>query len=243
MIGIIGYGYVGKAVDNAFNCETIICDPKHNTTTIDDVVSCFPDCLFVCVPTNPDEPNFLTLLSVLDDINKTEYNGPVVVKSTVLPGYIKGANIVYNPEFLTQRTSDADFIAPEMIVMSGERAMEVVDIYKKYSNVVINNLHITDINTACLLKYTMNCFYGLKICYMNYIYDIAKSTDVNYDNLIEILKEHPWMGTHHFDVPGPDGRKGFGGACLPKDMLMFTNEHDVPLLKHVLKYNHKQRFS
>lgn len=243
MIGIIGYGYVGKAVDNAFKCGSLISDPKYNSTTIHDIVSVNPVCIFVCVPTNPDEPNFLTLLSVLDDINKTGYNGPIVVKSTVLPGYLKGSNIVYNPEFLTQRTSDTDFINPEMIVMSGERAYEVVDIYKTYSDVTMNNLHVTDIDTACLLKYTMNCFYGLKVCYMNHIYDIAKNVGADYDGMINILKDHQWMGTHHYDVPGPDGKRGFGGACLPKDIQMFTSEHDVPLLKHVLKYNHKQRFS
>ena len=39
MIGIIGYGYVGKAVSNSFNCEQIICDPKYNDNTIQDLIS------------------------------------------------------------------------------------------------------------------------------------------------------------------------------------------------------------
>jgi UDP-glucose 6-dehydrogenase len=52
-----------------------------------------------------------------------------------------------------------------------------------------------------------------------------------------ILRNHPWMGTHHFDVPGPDGSRGFGGPCLPKDTEALVKEFDVELLKKVLEIN------
>ena len=51
-IGIIGHGFVGKAVDFGFsvNVEKTIIDPIHNTK-IEDLVSVNPDVIFICVPT------------------------------------------------------------------------------------------------------------------------------------------------------------------------------------------------
>ena len=31
------------------------------------------------------------------------------------------------------------------------------------------------------------------------------------------------MADSHLNVPGPDGRRGFGGTCFPKDMCAFMN--------------------
>ena len=44
------------------------------------------------------------------------------------------------------------------------------------------------------------------------------------------------------EVPGHDGRKGFGGACFPKDSLAFVkyaeeNNIDMSLLKKTIQTN------
>ena len=96
---------------------------------------------------------------------------------------------------------------------------------------------ITNIRTAALAKYAMNSFYATKITFMNGIFDAAKQMDVNYKEVANILAQHPWMGTHHFDVPGPDGFRGFGGPCLPKDTKALANTYDLPLLQQVLALN------
>ena len=48
------------------------------------------------------------------------------------------------------------------------------------------------------------------------------------------------------DVPGHDGRKGFGGACFPKDISAlesFANDKDFnfSLIKEVIKVNNQIR--
>jgi len=243
MIGIIGYGYVGKAVEHAFMCDAIICDPKYNERTIDDLLDYNLNAIFVCVPTPDDEPNFNTALSVIDSLERSNYDGLIIVKSTILPQYLKGRDVVYNPEFLTQRNNIEDFLFPELLVFGGDRAMQAKKLYEKYSNVTTDNVFITTNETACLLKYTMNCFYGLKVCYMNHIKTIADKCGADYNQMTDMLRCHPWMGNNHFDVPGPDGKKGFGGACLPKDMRMFEDEYGTKLLELVLRTNKKQRHS
>jgi len=242
MIGIIGYGMVGKALSIAFkSTEQIIVDPAHGDTTIGDLIKQKPIVVFVCVPTPTDDSNYEVLKSVLTQLKS--YDGLVVVKSTILPHYIEDYDVVYNPEFLSRATAYKDLINPPMVVLGGdmEKCKRVLTIYKQYTPLQSNNIFLTDIKTAAMVKYTMNTFYATKITFMNAIYDVANKVGADYDQLTDILSVHPWMGNHHFQVPGPDGQRGFGGPCLPKDTAALAYEYDIKLLKEVLNLNLEHR--
>jgi len=244
-IGIIGYGMVGKAVEIGFSrCPVHVSDPEYNDVTVEQVCAKNPEAIFVCVPTPTDETNFAILTGVLDQIHNCRYKGVVAVKSTVLPQYLQGRdNVVYNPEFLSRATANKDFVNPPMLILGGRRADDLLTVYSKYSEVDTPHVVITDINTASLAKYAMNSFYALKITYMNNLYDVAKQLKVDWPNVVDIFKKQPWMGTHHFEVPGPDGERGFGGPCLPKDTEAFADAFHIELLKQVLKMNDEFRDS
>lgn len=242
MIGIIGYGMVGKAVEHGFSkCSTLIADPKYNNITIQHICEGNPSAIFVCVPTPTDDSDYSLLKSVLQEIKDSGYAGLTVVKSTVLPHHLDGFDVLYNPEFLSRATSFDDFVNPPMVIIGGHRGQELLDVYIKYSTVKTDKVYLVDINTASLAKYTMNSFYALKVTYMNAIYDIAQEMDASYSDIADILSNHPWMGTHHFAVPGPDGQRGFGGPCLPKDTEAFSTQYDIKLLVKVLELNNKYR--
>lgn len=240
MIGIIGYGMVGKAVSNGFSkTEKLISDPAINDLTIEYMCSKDVDAIFVCVPTPTDDSNYAILTGVLDQIFATGYKGLVVVKSTVLPKYLKGYDVLYNPEFLSRATANEDFINPPMLIIGGDsvKANELVKLYHEYSDVDPKKLFITTIEDACMAKYCMNSFYATKITFMNQMYDVAQEVGANWSHVSLMLMNHPWMGTHHYQVPGPDGERGFGGPCLPKDTEALTKEFEVPLLDTVLLLN------
>jgi UDPglucose 6-dehydrogenase len=74
----------------------------------------------------------------------------------------------------------------------------------------------TDIASASLAKYTINCFLASKVAFMNEIYDVAKATGIDYTELSELVTLDQRIGNSHMRVPGPDGR-GFAGGCFPKD--------------------------
>ena len=38
-------------------------------------------------------------------------------------------------------------------------------------------------------------------------------------------------------VPGPDGNRGFGGKCLPKDSRALNSVAPHPLLNEIIRYN------
>lgn len=246
MIGIIGYGFVGREVARAFTCDNIICDPKYNDITLDQVIDMKPEAVFVCLPTPMSDSAQASMESVIDvvtQIKQADYDGIIIVKSTVLPG-VFDEDIVCNPEFLSRSTATVDFQQPQLLVFGGDRAREAHELYRHHSSVICQRpVIITDNNTACMIKYTMNCFYATKLCYMNIMYDAAEQCGADYDIISKACREHPWMGSHHFDVPGPDRKRGFGGPCLPKDLKTFAMQFDAGLLEHVFNQNLEHRKS
>jgi len=76
----------------------------------------------------------------------------------------------------------------------------------------------TGSNTAEAVKYFTNCFLATKVSFANEFKQICDEVDVDYDKVIEYALYDQRIGRTHFSTPGPDGRKGFGGSCFPKDL-------------------------
>lgn len=241
-VGIIGYGYVGKAVEYGFNkCNCLISDPKYNDISIEQILGFNPEVIFLCLPSPTDDTKYSLITNTIEKIKSHNYSGLLVVKSTILPHYIQNYDIIYNPEFLSHKTSLEDFVNPPMVLIGGNRSQELVDFYKK--NSIVNTEHYiqTDVKTASLVKYTFNTFYATKVTFMNEIYKVSKKLNVDYKELTDILSLNPWIGKNHLKVPGPDGKYGFGGDCLPKDTEAFVREFNIDLLKEVLRVNKENR--
>jgi UDPglucose 6-dehydrogenase len=57
----------------------------------------------------------------------------------------------------------------------------------------------------------------VKIGYFNELYQLCKKNDQSFDFIKKLMLINGWINPMHTDVPGPDGKFGFGGACFPKD--------------------------
>ena len=128
-MAIVGHGYVGKAVDHGFDTNRInkiIIDPIYDTSTKDLKRSDKINVAFVCVPTpmgNDGSIDSTIIENVIKDLAKLKC--PIVIKSTITPHVIKKLtkvtnNIVYNPEFLTERNALEEFVNPPMHILGGE---------------------------------------------------------------------------------------------------------------------------
>ena len=258
-LGIIGKGFVGLAVANGFDkdCEQVIVDPKYTDNTIVDVLDC--KLVFVCVPTPVAEDGSCDtsiVKDVLIELSMRDYKGVVVVKSTIIPDYLHefkkefDLKIVYNPEFLTEANANEDFKNPPFQVFGGKwRDCEVVEkAYLRHSSVRIVPTFKVDLTTASLLKYTINSWLATKVIFFNELKELHElgSSMVTWEQFTDMLSRDERIGKTHMQVPGPDGEKGFGGHCFPKDteaLLHYANKKNIKMsvLRKAVSTNKKLR--
>lgn len=257
-IGILGYGFVGKAVANAFKLYTDVkvYDPKYSINTKEETIK-EANFIFVCVPTPMAQNNDIDL-SIIDeamsDTNKYSQKDCItVIKSTVIPGSVDRYSkmypklkIVFNPEFLTERIHIVDFLLQPRRILGGKEKY-TKKVKKLYQGVFPEiTVYLTDTRTAELTKYMTNAFFAVKVLFFNIIYDITQKMNIDYREVRKLFLSGGWVAPTHTDVPGWDGKLGFGGKCYPKDLnaLIKFGEKigaDVKLLKEMWKYNLKIR--
>lgn len=235
-VGLIGYGFVGKALANGFKSSVSILkiDPKLGNS-VEDLVSFKPDIVFVCVPTplNKDLTLDASIVnSVMEEIINYKINSLIVLKSTILPNFIeiidkKIERFIYNPEFLREKHANEDFINSNLIVFGGrqEEISKLSNFYSNYTNCVCQDYIETDIFTASLIKYTINSFLAIKVTFFNELKQIFNKSETSdsWEKFILYLQRDSRLGNSHMSVPGHDGKEGFGGACLPKDSISLSN--------------------
>lgn len=241
-VGVIGNGFVGESQAFAFSSTSEVrifdIDPAKSTHTLEEVHEC--DYVFVCVPT-PMRRDGSQDLSYVERVFEQATQGPIyIIKSTVLPGTTNrlvekypNIYITFNPEFLTERSAKIDVLTQSRIVIGGNPnfTQAVAKLYKNR----FTGRHIieTDATTAELVKYMANTFLATKVSIMNEFKLLADTLGVNWEDALEGFAGDPRIGQSHIQVPGPDGRLGYGGTCFPKDvnaLLTLAEQVKVPLL-------------
>lgn len=260
-LGIIGNGFVGNAIAHAFIpvMEVKIYDknPDKCFNTLDEVVN-DSDVVFISVPTPMTSEGIIDLSiveNVFEEVEKCKNNNsrPVfVLKSTVVPGTTRKLKakhptlpIVFNPEFLTERHARFDFLNQSRIILGfendlskGQRNLTVEKVTALYeARFSGNNFITTNYETAEMIKYFNNLFFAVKVSFMNEMKLVAdKLETVNWDKAVRGFVSDGRVGDSHLQVPGPDGKRGFGGSCFPKDINAFTTFADsIGLNLEVLK--------
>ena len=125
MIGIVGLGAVGTALQKGFEHighEVLIHDIKYGLYTdmethLADVLPA--DIIYICVgtpSTSDGNCDLSAVYSVIEELDKLSYKGIVALKSTSEPGTTaklqKKTNLklAYVPEFLRERCAFEDFV-------------------------------------------------------------------------------------------------------------------------------------
>lgn len=246
-IGIIGNGYVGSAIAHGFTaastgtCRVRIYDviPELSLDSLESTIN-DSEFVFVAVPTpmRPDGSIDLSYIwdvfSKIDKLNQ-RLDNIIVLKSTVIPGtteriqerFLK-LNIVFNPEFLTEKSSRLDFINQQRIILGGYASQisgrytftdRVAKLYQnrfKYTHIIE-----TDYKTAEMIKYFCNLFFITKVALANEMKLVSDAVGTNWDTILEGVVSDGRIADSHLNVPGPDGHLGFGGSCFVKDINAF----------------------
>lgn len=255
-MAIVGHGFVGKAVSFGFNSsriEKFVIDPKYGSK-IEELVDKDIDVTFVCVPTPMLNDGSIDSSIVEQTVHFLKHNvsGLIIIKSTVTPvilekliNCVSASRIVYNPEFLMEKSANEDFVNPFMHIFGGNRdaTNEVERIYNEYSLCKPCPVYHMSAVEASLVKYGVNTFLATKVVWFNQFYDMVEKFGGNYGTVIRGITTDKRVGPSHTTVPGFDGKRGFGGACFPKDSAAFLrlSENEFSILNEVIRVNNQLR--
>ena len=74
-----------------------------------------------------------------------------------------------------------------------------------------------------MIKYFGNVFFAVKVAYANEMKLLCDAVGADWDTALEGFVADGRVGDSHLNVPGPDGKLGFGGSCFPKDINAFMS--------------------
>ena len=200
---------------------------------------------FICVPTpskdngNNDDHHGDCDTSIVEMVMNQlgEYiteKSVIILKSTVTPGTsnrlnnsIENKNIsfVFCPEFLKEATYLDDIANAEFTLLGTSNNIDTyvkmelsslfTDLYKHKQDPI--DIIFEEYTICEMFKYTVNVFLSVKVWYFNEIHQVCEKFGIEYNKLRSLFKLEERIGESHTQVPGPDGKMGFGGKCLVKE--------------------------
>ena len=249
-VGVIGQGFVGSAIRNGlqnehkmltYDIDSDKCNSSHEK------VCNKADIIFVCLPT-PMRKNGSCDTRILEnaidriyskckELNRTHLPA-LIIKSTVPPGTTTMIDakysdmlVTFSPEFLTEANSFDDFKNQNRIIV-GLPDRNAFSYNEKIQSRKIRKMFETSLpesefkqvisEEAEMCKYYINCFLATKVIFANQMSEICNASNINHDNVANLALLDNRIGNSHLMVPGPDGDRGYGGHCFPKDIASMS---------------------
>ncbi len=258
-VGIIGHGFVGKAMEILFK-------PAFNIKIYDKKTYTYPDQLtgsdliIISVPTPMGKDGSCDISYVMDAAKTAITFCPealICIKSAVPPGTTDNLNQLYqtdrftvSPEYVGEGTR---FVAPwkypdpldsrshDFIICGGPRASDVLDYFATVMAADARYM-ACDAIEAELTKRFENAFLATKVTFVNEAAKISEAFGVDWKRVRELWLLDGRIGRSHTSVFKDS--PGYGGKCLPKDMSALISEaesagYDPTLLKSVRSTNEK----
>lgn len=261
-VAIIGYGYVGEALERYFGerFEIVLHDPAKGHDNQEAVNKA--DLAVVSVPTNMQEDGSVDL-SAIETTFEWLKTPAIVIKSTVPPQttdrlakqYGLEDRLVFSPEYIGERGypvpywqgmhHPTDMQKHQYIIFGGspEACQKVLPFFQEVSGPFCE-YHTTDAVTAELTKYMENTWIATKVTFCNEFFELAQAYGVDYNTLRELWLTDKRISRSHTLVY--KHRRGFDGKCIPKDTNGIVKAagdkgYEPAFLKAVLENNRRYR--
>lgn len=236
-VGIVGAGVVGRALAGAYKEHTDVrvydVDPQRRLHSLPEALE--GDLIFLCLPTPQGEDGRCDLSDVEGFCKDHQgYTKCFILKSTVPVGTTTRLsrtydlpNLVHCPEFLTARTANLDARMPTQLVV-GIPATEILSTRQMVTPARLLRLfgmvhhgvplRVMPSEASEAVKLITNGFYAVKVAYFNEVRALCEAHDLKWQAVLDAVLASGRICPSHTQVPGPDGKYGFGGDCLPKDL-------------------------
>jgi UDPglucose 6-dehydrogenase len=134
-------------------------------------------------------------------------------------------DVASNPEFLREGAAISDFIRPDRVVLGveSERAEKLLRELYRPLNLIEAPIHVTNLESAELVKYASNAFLATKISFINEIANLCEHVGADVNAVAKGMGLDGRVGKKFLHA-GP----GYGGSCFPKDttaLLRIAQEH------------------
>ncbi|MCK4908691.1 MAG: UDP-glucose/GDP-mannose dehydrogenase family protein [Planctomycetes bacterium] len=161
-----------------------------------------------------------------------------IIKKYIRPGV--DFDVVSNPEFLQEGTAVKTTLYPDRIVLGVEskKAEKIMRrVYRRFKAPIV----ITDLNSAELIKHASNAFLAMKISYVNALANICELAKADITHVARGIGMDKRINPYFLNAG-----IGYGGYCLPKDVVAFAKiseqvGYKFNLLREVQKINLDQR--
>ena len=247
-VGIVGYGWIGKATHKLFPDASIYdkFNEEHNIPLSN------VDIAFIAVPTPCDNKGQLDCSSVEDAIVNCGCDF-LVIRSATNPGFADNVikkypnkRIVIQPEYLGE-TANHPFTQMEsrqFMVLGGDACdtRKVIECYQQAYNANIRIRQVTRYE-AEVIKFCENRAIFYKIIQCQELYDVCEAANVDYYTIREaVYGDDPRMNLWWTFVY-PNNR-GANSKCIPKDIYAWcawaeSVGIDPFATKKLLEYNDK----
>ena len=136
----------------------------------------------------------------------------------------------FMPEFLTEKNYLHDFqMTSEWIFGVDNNTGQKEQFEELMSDILLNaylSNNIYEVNKITFMttreaeavKYFRNCFLATKVGFCNEFASFCRDQKLNYNTISKVAANDHRIGHSHINVPGYDGKFGFGGTCFPKDL-------------------------
>ena len=243
--GVVGRATARCFIEHVEEVRVWDCVKERRTT--EDLDSVFEsDLVFLCLPSPQKagsmECDTLIIEVFVDAIPRAWQNANIVLRSTVPVGTTRRLaekynlpNLVHSPEFLTARCAmtDAQLPARNIIGYTGEAPKGRDGTWSEHEHPnqcyrVLRELYKTRFpgvsvyvmrsDESEMVKLGLNSFFAVKVAYFNELRTLCDARGLDWDSVLQGMLSDGRIAHAHTKVPGPDGKRGFGGACLPKDL-------------------------
>ena len=258
-VGIVGYGWVGKAMNNLFpeaiiyshglNSEGIKINmwDKHIGELRDNINKC--DIVFVCLPTPCPKKGRLDTSAVEEAISWCTAD-LIVIRSTVNPGDCDMWTLKYRkhlcmqPEYLGETPNHPllDSINVPFMIIGGmlPDREKLITLYTTVYNANVRIRQVTNY-AAEIIKLTENRAIAFRVSEFQELYDVCKTAKIDYYTIRDaVYGDDPRMNLWwSFIYPE---RRGFYSKCIPKDIYAWcayaeTIGYEPKITKAILKKN------
>ncbi len=242
-IALFGYGVIGQAFHKEYlNYKVYIQDPgKDIEITPGQLKNC--DIAVICVNADFQEGcglNTENVCSALRFLAESDFENLILIRTTLLPEQVEvivktfdDLNIAIWPEFLREHKAFNDYSKSEVLGGTPKQLLE-------FQKLVNKNVLLVGYKEAMELKIARNLYAAMKVSFWHSLYNSGfienpRKFKENFDNLQNIIKQEDC--NKFLD----DGKQGFGGKCLPKDLSGYLEIVRNPLLEFVKNYNDEIR--